>query len=54
MAEIIGLVASLITLAQVAVAGVKVAKTLYQAPDELATLQVIFHSSTPPQKKNLN
>jgi hypothetical protein len=40
MADIVGLVASVITLAHVVIEGVKIAKTLYHAPEELQALQV--------------
>jgi hypothetical protein len=38
--DIVGLVASVITLTQVVIEGVKLAKTLYKAPEDLAALQV--------------
>ncbi len=38
--DAVGLIASIITLRQIAVKGVELAKTLYHAPEELAALQV--------------
>src|SRR5271163_1145189 len=38
--DVVGSIASVVTLAQVVVEAVKIAKTLYQAPEELAALQV--------------
>jgi len=37
--DVVGLVASVITLAQVVIGAVKLAKTLYKAPEELQALQ---------------
>ncbi|KAG4441393.1 hypothetical protein IFR05_003150 [Cadophora sp. M221] len=37
--EVVGVVASVVTLAQLVIEGVKLAKTLYAAPDDLAALQ---------------
>jgi hypothetical protein len=39
MAEVVGLISSVITFAQVAVKGVEYAKTVYQAPQEFEVLQ---------------
>lgn len=41
MAEVIGLIASVITVASVVNDGIKRAKALHQAPEELKGLQVI-------------
>ena len=38
--EVKGVVASVVTLTQLVIEGVKLAKTLYAAPDDLAALQV--------------
>ena len=38
--DVVGSITTVITLAQVVVEGIKIAKTLYQAPEELAALQV--------------
>jgi len=38
--EVAGLIAAVVTLSRVTLKGVQLAKTLYNAPDELATLQV--------------
>ena len=38
--DVVGLVASVITLAQLVGEGITLAKTLYHAPDELTALQV--------------
>jgi hypothetical protein len=40
MAEIVGIVTSIITLGETASEGVKIAKSLYNAPRELETLQI--------------
>jgi hypothetical protein len=44
--DIVGLVASIIQLTLVVVEGVKLAKTLYKAPDDLAALQVSWSFTT--------
>jgi hypothetical protein len=38
--DVVGLVASVVTLTQVVIEGVKLAKTLYKAPEDLEALQV--------------
>jgi hypothetical protein len=38
--EVVGVDASVVTLTQLVIEGVKLAKTLYTAPDDLAALQV--------------
>jgi hypothetical protein len=40
MGDIIGILSGLVTLTEVVIRGIKVAKTLYQAPEELSVLQV--------------
>lgn len=40
MAEIVGLVASVITLAQTVMGGIKVVRELYRAPEEIQRLEV--------------
>ena len=42
--DVVGLVASVITLTQVVIEAVKLAKTLYKAPEDLAALQVSIES----------
>lgn len=44
--DVVGLVTSIIALTQVVVEGVKLAKTLYKAPDDLAALQVSWNFTT--------
>jgi hypothetical protein len=39
--EVVGLIASVVTLSQLVIDGVKVTKSLYNAQDELATLQAL-------------
>jgi hypothetical protein len=40
MADVVGLIASIITLAQTVVQGLSLANDLYKAPEELRSLQV--------------
>ncbi|KAF2181029.1 hypothetical protein K469DRAFT_692278 [Zopfia rhizophila CBS 207.26] len=46
MADIVGVVASVITVAQTVLSGIKIARELYKAPEEIQTLEEqvqIFH-----------
>jgi hypothetical protein len=40
MGDMIGILSGLVTLTEVVIRGIKIAKTLYQAPGELTVVQV--------------
>lgn len=45
MADAIGLIASLLALIATTIEGIKLAKTLYRAPEELISVQVRIYGS---------
>lgn len=46
MAEVVGSIASVITITKALIAGVELVKSIYQAEKELGTLKVYYYSHT--------
>lgn len=47
MADIVGVVASVITLSLIVLSGIKIARELYKAPKEIQTLEVEDNHESP-------